>query len=93
MDLPISNVLKVSADLMNSGFVTNELKPCPFCGDEKILTAATENERTKNIVYKAWCTNMDCTAMIHVCIGKIDTIDKSRSELVSKWNTRQTPDI
>jgi len=88
MGLKPVNTITTEADIINAGYKTAELKPCPFCGNTKILTAATENERTKNIVYKAWCNNIDCHAAIHVCIGKIDVLEESRAEAVKRWNTR-----
>lgn len=87
-DLKPVNTITTEADIINAGYMTAELKPCPFCGNKNILTAATENETTKNIVYKAWCNNMDCNATIHVCIGRIDKINESRAEVVMRWNTR-----
>lgn len=84
------NTVITDADIRNAGYITNELKPCPFCGCKKIMTAATKNERTENIVYKAWCSGdiIGCGASITVCIGKEDTIKESREELVKNWNTR-----
>ena len=88
MDLKPVNTIMTEADIINAGYITDELKPCPFCGNTKILTAGTENEKTKNIVYKAWCNNMDCNVTIHVCIGKVDKINESRAQAVKQWNTR-----
>jgi Lar family restriction alleviation protein len=75
-------------DIKNAGFITHELKPCPFCGCNYILTAGTKNERTNNVVYRAFCTNNDCMASVHLCLGGIDMIEDSRRGVVEKWNKR-----
>lgn len=76
------------ADLNNAGYITNELKPCPFCGCNKILTAGTKNENNGNIVYKAFCTNTDCMAAVHFCLGGKNKANESREGVVKKWNRR-----
>jgi Lar family restriction alleviation protein len=75
-------------DTKNAGWITNELKPCPFCGCSNILTAGTKNTTTGNIVYKAFCTNWECGAMVHSCLGGDDKAKESRNAVVTKWNTR-----
>lgn len=87
---PIKNHVITDADIRNAGYVTNELLPCPFCGNKDVITIGTINEHTRNLVYKAFCNAIgECSATIHVCLGKEDTADEARAEVVRRWNKRR----
>lgn len=75
-------------DLKNAGWYTGELKPCPFCGNDQILTAGERNPTSGNIVYKVFCTDLICSANVHACLGKEDKAVESRAAAVAKWNKR-----
>ncbi len=76
-------------DLYNASHITNELLPCPFCGNTNILTYGRENEETGFLVYNAACGIIPgCGAGIFVCLGGVETAEKARMEVVKKWNTR-----
>lgn len=70
------------------------IKPCPFCGGHKVTIYAMQNELTKNVVMHIHCANhlnpFDCTANMHLCLGKEDTVEKCKEQLIEKWNTRNT---
>ncbi len=92
MALDKKNIIVSKKDFVNAGYQTGELKPCPFCGGNKILTAGRKNQKTGNIVYHVWCASQmspfDCNAKMVLCLGKEDTSDECRRQLVEKWNTR-----
>lgn len=58
--------------------MTEELKPCPFCGGEAEL-----NESESVFPYfSIWCKNENCIA------GAVQVKDFDKERLVNAWNTR-----
>ncbi|MGI2025795.1 Lar family restriction alleviation protein [Endozoicomonas acroporae] len=56
--------------------MSQELKPCPFCGGSAFITSA----RTAHCNYKACCN--ECTATLS---------NSSRAALIEEWNKRHSP--
>jgi Lar family restriction alleviation protein len=83
-----NNIITCDADIRNAGYKSTELKPCPFCGSDKILSVGTKNEVTGYIVYKIFCEGKDCSASMHACLGGDDTKEESRKTVVERWNKR-----
>lgn len=82
------NSFIMTEDIVNAGYKTKELKQCPFCGGNHILTCGNKNERTGYIVYKAWCTNTDCGAQVNMCLGGEETAAECREMVINMWNRR-----
>lgn len=56
--------------------MTEELKPCPFCGGEVGVDYSDFNR-----FYEICCSNLDCIAIV--------SIDhKEKSKAIKAWNTR-----
>lgn len=76
-------------DIRNAGYKTEELLPCPFCGNKIILTCGRKNETSGNIVYSVFCDNaFECGASISTCLGGEETAEKARETVVNAWNKR-----
>jgi Lar family restriction alleviation protein len=87
--LNIDDLVISPADLANAGYKTGELLPCPFCGNENILSSGFINSDSKNLVYKVFCNDtFTCGAEVFVCLGKRETEEAARKEAVNKWNRR-----
>jgi len=83
------NFIATDKDIINAGYHSNELLPCPFCGNKNIMSAGWENENTQNVVYKVFCNDtFKCGAEVFTCLGKIDTAEAARMEVIAKWNRR-----
>ena len=55
--------------------MNEELKPCPFCGSDKIIV-----EHIHRVRYGCRCDNCDTVQ---------DPNARTESEAIAKWNTRQ----
>lgn len=75
-------------DILNAGWITHELKPCPFCGCKTIHTSGSRNPDNGYIGYTAHCGNWHCGASIHICCGGESRAEESRNEVVKMWNNR-----
>lgn len=53
-----------------------KLKPCPFCGEQPLLTLHMG-------YYRVECPNMECPSRL--------TASVSKSDIVTAWNTRLKP--
>ena len=83
------NIIASTEDLANAGYHSDELLPCPFCGNKHILSGGFENENTGNVVYKVFCNDtFACGAEVFVCLGKRETAEAARREVINKWNRR-----
>lgn len=58
--------------------MTNELKPCPFCGSDRIALDEEYNEIIKEPMYRVECWNCGGTGC--------DTYDKDKA--IKAWNQR-----
>lgn len=64
-----------------------DLKPCPFCGDNKPYTQVRAN--TDRVVLKIGCGNCGVFLTEQVLSGIAFTqFDEVRSNLIAKWNRR-----
>lgn len=70
--------------------MSNELKPCPFCGGE----AKKHVNNQLNGIEAIWyiqCQNSDCRARMHKHISGYDPKQKELlSEFCEQWNRRVT---
>ena len=83
------NIIIQEKDFLNAGYVTDELLPCPFCGNKSPISAGNKNEQSGNIVYKVFCTDhFGCGASIHNCFSGDTPIEEIRNDIVKKWNRR-----
>jgi Lar family restriction alleviation protein len=80
------DIILTDGDILNGGYITGELKPCPFC-NSKPISHGKRNEKTLNVVYTVSCTNMYCNAEVFACIGP--NAEESRKAAIEQWNKRQ----
>ena len=59
--------------------MTEELKPCPFCGSDPIIEEDRASEKERFIMI---CGNVNCP--VHIYTGWYETEDKA----IKAWNTR-----
>jgi Lar family restriction alleviation protein len=59
-----------------------ELRPCPFCGDEAVLTLNSERDGP---IGRVTCGNYNCNARVSVGVGSNDEVKR---DVVAKWNRR-----
>lgn len=72
-------------DLFIAAHITDEIKPCPFCGEKTILTGGFQNSVSLIIGYRIFCTNSRCTAMI---TAQGETAEEARNHAIERWNKR-----
>lgn len=62
------------------------LKPCPFCGGEKLTICETEFLPESRPAYAVGCLTHGCAAVIFsLGFGQFET----EAEAVAAWNTRK----
>jgi len=71
--------------------MSEELKPCPFCGKDKVSLVETEDFENANKGLSSWhvsCRNKDCHGSIFsLYIWQF----RSETQAVKAWNTRAKP--
>lgn len=89
MSDPNSMILS-EKDIIQAGYITNELLPCPFCGNKSPITVGNRNQENGNIGYKVICPNhFGCGATMHNCFSGDTLEEECRNDIVKKWNTRK----
>lgn len=63
--------------------MTEQLKPCPFCGDEAILENCIHGTLSNWHFWSVSCTAKSCD--IHPCAGYFN----SKQEAIEAWNRRE----
>ncbi len=71
--------------------MSEELKPCPFCGKKAIIKATTKTD----VGFTIWCECSSCNAKtMGYCAymknenNTIDNIEQSKQHAISAWNRR-----
>lgn len=71
--------------------MSEKLKPCPFCGGDKVSLVETEDFENANKGLSSW--HVSCK--YNNCHGSIFSLYvwqfRSRTQAVKAWNTRATP--
>lgn len=61
-----------------------ELKPCPFCGCNAVISSEQRHSRTKDKFYFAGCSNSNCIAKL-LCMNRYYL---TKEEAIEAWNRR-----
>lgn len=61
-----------------------ELKPCPFCGMDAVISAERRHASTKDRFYFIGCGTYNCIASLH----SMNRYNLTEHEAIEAWNRR-----
>ena len=76
----------------------NELKPCPFCGSEAVISSSVrwvkstwKKRKARGVYYCIGCTDPDCILYLDAKAKRARLMFSTRSEglAIRRWNRRK----
>lgn len=70
--------------------MSEQIKPCPFCGDEATLYQRKSSSST-HLILRVYCCSAECNAESGAFPCEIESIEKydeARAEAIKAWNQR-----